>query len=275
MRGNRGSTLQRLITALAIIPAVLAMIWVPALAQVFVVFVAALAWLGLREFHAMAKARGLATQPAAGAAAGAAVVLATWWPEPAWVALVLFLAVMAVILAHLAGGAHTLPGLAASVLGVVYVGWFPAHFPLVHRASPEGPGLVMLLAVAVVLSDTGAYFAGRALGRHKLAPVLSPNKTWEGAVGGIVAALCGMAILHAMRQGLGWTALPDWAVAKYLVVGALLAVAAQVGDLLESMLKRDAGVKDSGTIFPGHGGVLDRCDGFLLAAPLLYLLLTL
>jgi phosphatidate cytidylyltransferase len=275
MRDTRGSTLQRLVTAMAIIPAVIAMIWVPALDHVFVVFIAALAWLGLREFHALAAARGIVTRPAVGALAGTAVVMATWWPEPSWVALVLFLAILAVIVAHLAQGAHTLAGLSASVFGVVYVGWLPAHFPLIHRASGDGPGLVMLLAVAVVLSDTGAYFAGRALGRNKMAPVLSPNKTWEGAVGGVVAALLGMAVLYGMREGLAWSALPGWALEKYLFVGAVLAVAAQVGDLLESMLKRDAGVKDSGTLFPGHGGVLDRCDGFLLAAPALYLLLKL
>lgn len=275
MRANQGSTALRLATAIAVIPAVLAMIWTPALADLFLLFIAALAWIGLREFHALAAARGIPTVPGVGAAAGAAVVLAAWRPDPAAIALALFAAVAAVIAAHLAQGRHTLAGVAASVFGVVYVGWLPAHFALIHRATPEGPGLVMLLAVAVVLSDTGAYFAGRALGRHKMAPVLSPNKTWEGAAGGVLAALAGMAVLCALRDGLGWTALPAWDWPKYLAAGAALSVAGQAGDLLESMLKRDAGVKDSGTLFPGHGGVLDRCDGFLLAAPALHLMMAL
>ena len=134
----------------------------------------------------------------------------------------------------------------------------------------EGPGIVTALFVSVILTDTAAYFGGRALGRHKLAPVVSPNKTWEGAVSGFVFAVLGMCVLYVLRDRYSWTALPEWSLFKYAIAGALLSVASQVGDLVESSLKRDAGVKDSGVFFPGHGGVLDRCDGFLFAAPVLY-----
>ena len=131
--------------------------------------------------------------------------------------------------------------------------------------------LLAVLLTAVICSDTGAYFAGRSLGRHKLAPKVSPNKTWEGSVGGVLAAVAGMAVLYGLRGALrGVVMLPAWPVLVYVLVGVVLAVIGQVGDLAESMLKRDAGVKDSGGIFPGHGGVLDRCDGILFAAPALY-----
>jgi phosphatidate cytidylyltransferase len=272
---NRGSTLQRLLTALVLIPLLLAFIWIPALEPLFVLCIAGLAFLGLREYYAMATACSLHVQGATGTVAGTAVVLSTFWMSPALVNVTLFVGILAVIAAHVLFGGHRLPGLAASIFGVIYVGWFPAHFTLTHSVSADGPGLVMLLAVAVVLCDTGAYFAGRAFGRHKLAPALSPNKTWEGAIGGVLGAMAGMVGMFLLRHQFGWLGYPGWALEKYLAAGVVLAVTSQIGDLMESMIKRDAGVKDSGTIFPGHGGVLDRCDGFLLAAPTLYYLLML
>ncbi len=122
----------------------------------------------------------------------------------------------------------------------------------------------------VALADTGAYFTGKTIGRHKLAPLVSPNKTIEGAVGGIVWAILGMAVVFTLRGWFGWEVFPAWPLWRYVATGVLLAFFSQIGDLAESMLKRDAGIKDTGDIFPGHGGVLDRCDGFLIAAPLLY-----
>ena len=93
------------------------------------------------------------------------------------------------------------------------------------------------------------------------------------AVCGFVVAGIGMAVVWQLKQSLDWTTYPDWTLGKYVAIGALLSIASQVGDLTQSALKRDAGVKDSGNIFPGHGGVLDRCDGFLFAAPVFYYLL--
>jgi len=158
--------------------------------------------------------------------------------------------------------------LASSVFGVLYLGWFPAHVNLLLSEPVIGPGLVTMLIVAVVMTDTGAYFSGSLLGRHKLAPKVSPNKTWEGAAGGVVTSLLGMAALHALAPH--FDALPDWPLTRYLHIGLVLSVSAQIGDLAESCLKRDAGIKDSGNLFPGHGGMLDRCDGLLFAAPVLY-----
>jgi len=126
--------------------------------------------------------------------------------------------------------------------------------PMAHRW--------LLAALALVwAADTGAYFAGRHLGRHKLAPTISPNKTIEGAAGGVVAGI-------AAAIGFGWLAgagVPQWpAVALVALVATLFSI---VGDLVESLLKRQAGVKDSGDLIPGHGGVLDRIDGVLAALP--------
>jgi phosphatidate cytidylyltransferase len=118
---------------------------------------------------------------------------------------------------------------------------------------------VLMIMMTVILTDTGAYFTGRAIGGLKLAPKISPNKTWSGLFGGIFAAAIGLGLL-AYFYGVA-------PASRYVILGAALAVIAQTGDLLESYLKRRAGVKDSGTLIPGHGGILDRIDGLLTAVP--------
>lgn len=133
------------------------------------------------------------------------------------------------------------------------------------RAMPgeDGEDLLMLVFACVVLSDTGAYYVGRTLGRHKMSPRLSPKKTWEGAAGGLLASVGGGCLAHFwFYQRLPLT--------HAIALGLLLGVAGIFGDLAESTLKRVAGIKDSSALLPGHGGVLDRLDGLLFAGPVLY-----
>jgi phosphatidate cytidylyltransferase len=126
------------------------------------------------------------------------------------------------------------------------------------------PAEVLMVLILVWIADTAAYFVGRAWGRRKLAPAISPGKTWEGAAGGLIGAL-GYAIIGGFSiQGIAW--------APFLAAAALLAMASIVGDLFESALKRQAGVKDSGTLLPGHGGILDRIDSATAVLPLAALL---
>lgn len=140
----------------------------------------------------------------------------------------------------------------------------PAFLALIYLQSMGGDGPFRLLGLLVIIwaADTGAYFAGRALGRHKLAPRVSPGKTWEGVFGGLVCSAL-MALLGA------WYVfnLADIEAAGFVVLGLAVAGISVVGDLSESMFKRHAGVKDSGQIFPGHGGMLDRVDSLTAAAP--------
>jgi phosphatidate cytidylyltransferase len=152
------------------------------------------------------------------------------------------------------------------LLGALYVGGLFAFIPLIRRFD-DGVGWIFLLLAASWLGDTGAYFAGRAFGRHKLAPVLSPKKTWEGAIGGLLTSMAG-AVLFGWLFGLD---LSWWGIA---LLGGLLDVFGVLGDLAESMLKRAFGVKDSGSILPGHGGILDRVDSVLFAGPVLYLVVS-
>lgn len=138
------------------------------------------------------------------------------------------------------------------------------------QARDGGAWLVLWTMVAVWAADIGAYFAGRAFGRHKLAPSVSPGKTVEGMAGGVLAALL-LSMAIAGAGGIDGTA----AFALVMIVALLVICASVVGDLMESLVKRVAGVKDSGTLLPGHGGVLDRIDAVLAAAPVAALLLTL
>lgn len=155
---------------------------------------------------------------------------------------------------------------ALSVFAGVYTA-FPLAYMILLRGRPGGDSLYyfFLLTAAIWANDTTAYFAGSAWGRHRLAPAISPKKTYEGAAAGLVgAALAGLGLAAAFgRQP--WSA---------LVLGVFIGLCGQLGDLFESMLKRDLGVKDSGSFLPGHGGVLDRFDSLFFAAPLLYYLLS-
>jgi phosphatidate cytidylyltransferase len=267
--GNHGATSIRLLTAGVLIPLTLALIWVPALDVGFVIFVTVLAVAGGLEYANFLKAKGLSPH-AHWIAAGCGLIIAASWWGPTWVDTVFVAAITALAFRHLTCGPHTLGDVVAALFGLLYMGWLPAHFVLIHNFPVNGPGLLTFLIATVVLADTGAYFAGRTFGKHKMAPVVSPNKTWEGVAGGIVASLIGTAVMVWMSDSLAWFDLPGHPLWIYLVLTVMVVVASIVGDLLESLMKRDAGVKDSGSIFPGHGGVLDRCDGMLLAGPVLY-----
>lgn len=162
----------------------------------------------------------------------------------------------------------------SSIFCLFYTGFTLMALPALREAS-NGPSLVAFLLCAVWAGDIVALYVGRALGRHKLAPTLSPNKTWEGAVGSLAGSLLvtgcllGLAAFLSSKWNVVTLSFPE-AAWYWLLLAAVVNVAAQVGDLAESALKRSAGVKDSGTLLPGHGGILDRVDALLLAAPVLW-----
>lgn len=154
--------------------------------------------------------------------------------------------------------AETLPALSVSVAGLVFVVLPFSAVVRLHGVDVIGHQLLLFTVVLVWAGDTAAYFVGRSIGRWKLAPTISPNKTWEGAIANFLGALLVAAIFGH------WNRIAPW---HMLAMGAVGSVAGQIGDLFESAWKRSAGVKDSGTILPGHGGMLDRIDALILAAP--------
>ena len=160
------------------------------------------------------------------------------------------------------------------LLGPVYAGFLLGHALAIYDLAPTmlgvdnaGRNWLLFTLAGTSASDTGAYAVGRLIGRHRMTPTLSPNKTWEGAAGGLVVSVAAMLAVGAWLE-LG---VVFW---QYLVVAVVVAVVAQLGDLFESFLKRRADAKDSGSIMPGHGGLLDRIDSILFALPAVYYLLT-
>ncbi|RAP76228.1 phosphatidate cytidylyltransferase [Paenibacillus montanisoli] len=174
-----------------------------------------------------------------------------------WLLLFLLLAVTV-----LTKNAITIDGAALMLLGALYVGYgFHAMFE-VRNAESHGLLTTCMAFGAIWASDIGAYFTGRAIGKHKLWPSISPNKTIEGSIGGIVLALA-IAVVFALVY-------PDViTISRALLIGLTAAVAGQLGDLIQSAYKRIRGIKDTGALLPGHGGVLDRCDSWLIVFPLL------
>ncbi|HUX68264.1 MAG TPA: phosphatidate cytidylyltransferase [Terriglobales bacterium] len=251
----------RVLTALVLVPVALgAVVWAPS--WLFALLLALLAVLGGREFFALAAAAGLQPYTGLGLAATAALVLCLALPHPAAALTAVLLAIVLAVLIAALGQPERMAGASgnagSTLLGVFYPGMLLGVLGAIRELGFGRWWLVFLLLV-VWLGDTAALYGGRAFGRHPMAPRVSPHKTWEGAAASLLAAL-----------SVGF-ALAAWLAEPRLVPLALaLNLAAQAGDLAESLFKRGAGVKDSSQLLPGHGGVLDRVDALLLAAPVLW-----
>ena len=152
----------------------------------------------------------------------------------------------------------------ALALATLYVG---TGFHYFVQARAVGLAVIMFGLLIVWLTDSGAYMVGRAIGKHKLAPKISPNKTWEGSIGGSIVAVI---VVSGVFTIFNW--LPQYHFFELLVLALLLSIAGQMGDLIESGFKRHYGVKDSGNVLPGHGGILDRFDSMLVVMPLMAIL---
>jgi phosphatidate cytidylyltransferase len=261
-----GNLVSRVGTALLALPLLVAAFFLgpPALGAILV---ALAALVGLFEFFRFVRARGLVPMRRTGFVLAAAmfveVAFPGWFGAPIWPLCVLLL-----LIATLRQGSdfdQSVPAAAATLLGAVYLGALGGTIAALTTLAPPGSGpwrIVLLLAI-IMVSDTFAFFVGHAWGRRRLAPSVSPGKTVEGALGGLAGGVVGaLAVRH-----LGLPSLP---MSHAIVLGVVVAALGIVGDLDESLLKRWAGVKDSGALFPGHGGMLDRIDSLLFGAPVLY-----
>jgi phosphatidate cytidylyltransferase len=157
----------------------------------------------------------------------------------------------------------SLPSSAIAVLATMYVGMLGGSIIRMRNDFPDGPKLIFFLGLVVWLGDAGAYYVGRSLGRHKLSPRISPKKTVEGLIGGIATSIITALVIH-------FTFFKELPLLHAVIAGVILSIAGVIGDLAESMWKRSAAVKDSGTLIPGHGGFLDRFDSIFFTAPILY-----
>ena len=267
--------MKRIITAAVLIPVVLLLVFLgPKWHWVFTLAVTAVAALAAWEFLGLAE-QGGAKPPKIAVMAVLGILFATnsEWPDRTMAVFCLLSLALLVYCTFWRPVKQVMVDASASIFCLVYIGFTLLSLPALHDQS-NGPSLVTFLLCAVWAGDTVALYVGRAWGKHKLALTLSPNKTWEGAAGSMAGSLLaagllmGLATLLQMRD-IATLSYPDEAW-YWLLLAAIVNVAAQLGDLAESALKRSVGVKDSGALLPGHGGVLDRIDALLLAAPALW-----
>jgi phosphatidate cytidylyltransferase len=264
--------MKRILTAVVVLPFLIASILISSLWWVFVLLAAAAMVLGLWEFYLLAKRLKLKPDVGAGYLAGAALVTIAVQKDPAITVLssqfvIIALTAGALIAATLRGAPfeQMIASAGATILGVLYVPFLGSH--LISLRTSFNPTLsahlLSFFFLILMGADAGAYYVGRAFGKHKLAPSISPGKTWEGAIGGVVAAVAMAALSHFWF----FRELPLKYILPLAVVMTLVGI---FGDLAESALKRGAGAKDAANILPGHGGILDRLDSLLFNAPLIY-----
>ncbi len=254
--------MKRVLTALVLIPVALGLIFLAP--PLFVrAALAAVGLLCLREFYGLVRQRGVQPYAVAGMAAGAVLVLLPTLLNQGFL-IVLLLVLLAMATLDSRAVAETYGSSAATFFGVVYTCGPLAIAAHLHALSPHWIFLPLLVSW---VGDSAAYYVGRAIGKHKLAPQLSPGKTWEGTIGSVMlGTAAGVVYLQAVMPDI----LAFWAM---IALPLTTNVAGQIGDLAESALKRGSGAKDSGQILPGHGGALDRMDGTLFAFPAVYVFL--
>ena len=270
--GSKSSGSARLLTAVVVLPFLIASILVPWLKWLFVAMAVAAMALALFEFYVLAKQRGLNPDTGAGFLAATAILVISTFPIDLYNVLLVQLVIVALTIGTLVAATlrgapfdKMLASTGATILGVLYVALLGSHLVAIRTSLREPVSADVLSYFFLVLmgADAGAYYIGRALGKRKLAPSISPGKSWEGVIGGIAAALLMAAVAHYWF----FRELP----LKYaLPLAVVMTVIGIFGDLAESALKRGAGTKDAANILPGHGGLLDRLDSLLFNAPLIY-----
>jgi phosphatidate cytidylyltransferase len=266
--------MSRIITAVILLPFLIASILIPWLKLLFVALAAAAMVFALYEFYVLARKPDMKPDMAAGLLGSAALFTIFCFSESgrdldfSMIQVTVLVLTAGVLIAATLRGApfdKIIASSGATVLGVLYIVLLGGHLVAVRMGFEQKLSAHLLSFFFLVLmgADTGAYYVGRAVGRHKLAPKISPAKTWEGVAGGMLAALALATVAHFWF----FRELPlKWA----LPLAAVMMILGVLGDLAESALKRSAGAKDAAKILPGHGGVLDRLDSLLFNAPLIY-----
>ena len=269
----KNSGLTRVLTAVVVLPFLIASILIPWLKWLFVAMAGAAMVLGLFEFYVLSKRLQLKPDTSAGFLGAIAIFVVSLYFGDIAVNLLLTQLVLIVLTAGVLIAAalrgtdfeKMIASAGATVLGVLYIALLGSHLLSIRMGFTQllSAHLLSFFFLILMGADAGAYYTGRAIGKHKLAPKISPGKTWEGVFGGLVAALAMAAVSHYWF----FRELPlKWALPLALV----MTIVGILGDLTESALKRGAGAKDAANLLPGHGGILDRLDSLLFNAPLIY-----
>ena len=262
-RGRSMEQFKRITSAVVILPPLLLWLYYAPPAG-FLVLVLGLIVLSLREYLQMLALTQLSACPRISYTLACLCGLTAYLGDLRWMSMILFLSVVALTVSALCTAhpaAERFPAFLHSLAGVLLIGWGLSHLVLLRHLD-AGKWYIFFLCGMVWIGDSAALYVGKSLGRHKMAPVISPGKTWEGAAGGLLGSLLAAALGARVF-------IPHLGLGESLLLGCLVALAAQIGDLGASMIKRYTGAKNFSELIPGHGGLLDRIDGLLFAAPML------
>ena len=261
----------RVVTAAVGVPLIILAIWSGD--PWFSLLIAAAALAGTHEFYRMANFDGREPLVYLGLLWSLALVLSPHYRNPNLLPTVVTGAILISLICLLLRRSRekAFHDWAWTIVGALYVGWMLSYW-LNLRGLEDGRNWVYLAMLTTFANDTGAYFVGRARGRHKLAPAISPGKTWEGAIGGLASAILASIVLATVLKLISLEfgtpfAFKYWQIA---LLGFLIGLFAQIGDLIESLLKRNMQVKESGSLLPGHGGILDRFDSLIFVGAVVY-----
>ncbi|MGE5430143.1 MAG: phosphatidate cytidylyltransferase [Syntrophomonadaceae bacterium] len=263
-----GNTATRIIVSVAAIPLILLACYFGS--HFFLLFIAAIGAAAFWEFSHMARNKNAFALDALGLIAVLLIITNAYYRFMDFKMLVYFVVVLLLVYELFRNKSSAIFNLGTTLLGIFYIGLFSGSMIEIREYFPhdykEGGILMISILVAIWVCDSAAFFAGSALGKHKLFPRVSPKKSWEGAIAGFIAAVIAMIVMKILF-------LHPLSVADSAVIGLVVGTIGQIGDLTESLIKRDAGVKDSSNIIPGHGGIFDRFDSLLLSSPVVYLYL--
>ena len=272
--GKLPPAVARIVTAAVLLPILVVSIIFPALSLLFVLLTVAAMVVALFEFWLLARKQQVRADAAAGLLSAVALCTVFYFTEPRnlpdllMIQLILMLLTIGSLVAAMLRGApfnRMITSAGVTVLSVMYIVLLGGHMIAlrVGFAPQLSKHLLSFFFLVIMGADAAAYYGGRAFGKHKLAPTISPGKTWEGAVAGMLASLLLAVAAH-------YWFFPELATKFALSLAAVMNVIGVIGDLTESALKRSAGAKDTAAVLPGHGGVLDRIDSLLFNAPVIY-----
>ncbi|MFA5103917.1 MAG: phosphatidate cytidylyltransferase [Candidatus Margulisiibacteriota bacterium] len=266
--------IERLLTVLVSVPVIFACTYFGGLW--FFALVAVIATISINELYNLMKKKGFNPYYTLGNLFNLIIITFVYntIKHPSWEPASTAILTAAVLCCFCAGifikrSAHATANISITLLGILYVGWLFSYLVLLRALTPHGEFLFLLMFV-VWTADTLAYFIGKQFGKRQLSPYISPKKTIEGAVAGFAGAVIAAVLFGMAYEGTFYPV----NIMHYLMIGGFVGIVGQLSDLSESLIKRDAGAKDSSNIIPGHGGVLDRMDSFIFTAPLLYYYIT-
>ncbi|MBL1215244.1 MAG: phosphatidate cytidylyltransferase [Ignavibacteriae bacterium] len=264
-----GNRTLRILVALISIPILIAVTYIGKIP--FLIFVLFLGLAAYYELVKMGKHKEINANLPVGVFSIIAIILNAYLSYTPFLILIIAVSSTLLITELFRNKGSAINNLGVSLLGIFYIGLFSSSLINIREfyntselVYYEGGYLIIAIFISIWVCDSAAYFIGSAVGKHKLFPRVSPNKSWEGAIAGFIFAVVTLIAAHALL-------LDEIAIKDAIVIGIIVGVFGQVGDLVESLLKRDAGVKDSSSIIPGHGGIFDRFDSILFSAPIIYL----